>query len=82
VTKKKTLYECSHSRVLGKRLFCERGYPLSGKSPAGSLDVKRLAQGEPLELDICQGCPDFDRMGPPVPVGERGWKNRNGRGGK
>ena len=80
MTKKKTLYECSHARVSGRRIYCERGYPLSTKSGVGSLDVKRLACGEPLELDICQPCPDFDRLGPPLPAGERGWK-RNGKGG-
>jgi len=37
------------------------------------IDVRRLARGEPLAYNICQSCPDFDGMGPPVPSEERGW---------
>jgi hypothetical protein len=70
---KKTLYECSHARVQGRRIYCNRGYPLSQKSGDGSLDIKRLAEGEPLALNICQPCPDFDCMGPPLPDEKRGW---------
>ena len=81
MSEKRTLYECLHARVLGQRIYCERGYPLSTKSGIGSLEVKRLARGEPLKMDICQSCPDFDRLGPPVPAGQRGW-SKNGKGGK
>ena len=72
-TMKRTLYECSHARVKGKRIYCDRGYLLSAKSGDGSLDIKRLARGDPLALAVCQGCADFDSMGPPVPQEERGW---------
>mgnify|MGYP001610155078 CR=1 FL=1 len=71
--KKRTLYDCSHARVQGKRIYCNRGYPLSPKSDDGSIDIGRLAMGEPLALNVCQACREFDCMGPPVPEYERGW---------
>jgi hypothetical protein len=70
---KRTLYDCSHARIQGKRIRCGRGHFLSLKSGDGSLDVKRLAAGEPLALNICQQCREFESMGPPVPEAERGW---------
>jgi hypothetical protein len=74
---KRTLYECSHACVLGKRIYCNKRYLLSLKSGDGSIDVRRLASGEPLTLNVCQHCDDFDSMGPPVPKAERGWLNGN-----
>ncbi len=71
--KKRALYDCSHARVKGERILCRKDHPFSLKTDDGSIDVKRLARGEPLQLDICQGCADFDSMGPPVPEEERGW---------
>ncbi len=70
---KRSLYECSHARVLGDRIYCRVGHVLSAKSGNGGLSIRRLARGEPLVLGVCQGCPDFDCMGPPVPQEERGW---------
>ncbi len=71
--KKRTLYECSHARVKGKRICCDRGYPLSSQSEDGSLDVQNLAEGKPLAPKVCRQCGDFDSMGSPVPEEERGW---------
>jgi len=71
--RKRTLYECAHARIQGRRIYCNRGYPLSLKSGDGGLDIKRLAAGEPLALDICQPCPDFDCLGAPLAEEERGW---------
>ena len=51
---KRTLYECSHARVTGERIRCRHGHPFSLKSEDGGIEVKRLARGEPLALDICQ----------------------------
>ena len=70
---KQTLYECSHARVKGNRVYCDKGHVLSSRSPDGTLDIKRLARGEPLRFEVCQDCPDFDSMGPPIPKEERGW---------
>ena len=73
---KGTLYECSHARVKGSRIYCDEGHVFSLKSNNGGLDVKRLARGAPLVLVVCQGCPDFDSMGPPIPEEERGWARK------
>ena len=72
-TKKRTLYECSHARVKGNCIYCFKGYSLYLRSGNGHLDISRLARGQRLALSICQSCPAFDRMGPPVPPEERGW---------
>ncbi len=74
--KKRTLYECSHARVKGERIKCHCGHPFSVKSEDGGIEVKRLANGEPLALNICQVCGDFERMGPPIPEEARGWSKK------
>lgn len=71
--KKRTLYDCSHARVQGKRIYCDRGFRLSPKSFDGSVNIGRLIVGEPLALNVCQQCREFDSMGPPLPEHERGW---------
>ncbi len=71
--KKRTLYECSHARVIGERIRCRQGHPFSLKSEDEGIEARRLARGEPLALNICQACSDFDCMGPPVPEEKRGW---------
>ena len=71
--KKRTLYECGHARVRNGRIYCDKEYPLSQASVDGSLDIQYLAEGKPLAPKICQQCLNFDRMGPPVTVEERGW---------
>ena len=73
---KRTLYECSHAKVKGRRICCEKGHSLSLKSDNGGLDIRRLARGEKLALGACQVCPDFDSMGTPVPEEEKGWEPR------
>jgi hypothetical protein len=73
--KKLTLYECFHARVRGDRIYCDAGLNLSPTSVDGTLDVRRLARGEPLAMSICQGCVYFERMGPPLSPDERGWLN-------
>lgn len=69
----RTLYECSHARIQGKRIYCDRGYPLASKTGEGDLDVRMLAEGKALAFKVCQLCSDFDCLGPPVPEDERGW---------
>ena len=75
--KKRTLYECSHARVKGERIKCHCGHPFSLKSEDGGIELKRLANGEPLALNICQVCGDFDRMGPTIPEEARGWTKKD-----
>lgn len=70
---KKTLYDCSHARVQGRRIYCNKGYPLSPQPGDGHVDFQHLAEGKPLAPKVCQQCGDFDSMGAPVPEEERGW---------
>jgi len=72
----RTLYECSHARVQGTRIYCDRGYPLTSKTGKVDLDVRMLAEGKALAPKVCQQCSDFDCLGPPVPEEERGWFKR------
>ncbi|MDV2988784.1 MAG: hypothetical protein P3T54_01305 [Dehalogenimonas sp.] len=76
--KKRTLYECAHARVNGKRIYCRKGFPLSDKAANGGIDIIRLARGEPLALEICQACSCFVRLGPLIPQEERGWIKKKG----
>jgi hypothetical protein len=46
---------------------------MSSKTGNGHLDIRRLARGQRLAFDVCQSCPDYDFLGPPVPPEERGW---------
>ena len=77
-TQKRTLYECSHARVRGDRICCARGHRLLSKSADGSIGIGRLIRGKRLAFQVCQSCPDFDCMGPPVPREEKGWFTRKG----
>jgi hypothetical protein len=72
-TKERTLYECLHARVNDGHIRCRKGYRLIPKSEDGGIGVGRLAKGQPLAFLVCQDCPDFEGMGPPVPPEERGW---------
>lgn len=76
--KKLTLYECFHARVKGSRIYCAAGLNLSSTSADGNLDIRRLAKGEPLVIGRCQGCLQFERIGPPLPADERGWLKATG----
>ena len=69
---KRTLYECSHPKVKGDRIYCAKGYRL-GSNKDGTIPVTQWARGDPLELKICQSCPSFESMGDPVPADEKGW---------
>lgn len=75
--KERSLYQCSHAIVegsKGKRQDCMIICSAGRKFPDGT-NYYHLAKGKRLEFTVCQECPDFDLMGPPVPDGERGWAN-------
>ncbi len=69
---KRSLYQCANARVLDKEIYCASG-KLLGTSSRGKLGIEQLVRGRPLELAICQKCPDYDENGKPVPELERGW---------
>ena len=69
----RALYDCSHARVCGSRIYCDKGYKLSRASHDGSIGINRLERGMSLGLAVCQNCIDFDNMGTPVPDNEKGW---------
>ena len=73
-----TLYECSNARVRGDRICCSQGHRLLPKSADGCIGIGRLARGNQLAFQVCQNCPDFDRMGQPVPQEEKGWFSEKG----
>ncbi|MBC8477426.1 MAG: hypothetical protein H8D49_03680 [Dehalococcoidia bacterium] len=76
---RRSLYQCSHARVSGDRIRCHKGYPLSTNAEDGGIGVRRLAGGHRLAFGICQSCPDFDCMGPPIPSEDRGWLSNVGQ---
>jgi len=74
---------------MGNSIRCDLGHCLDAKSGDGSVSVRRLAWGAGLTYAVCQKCPDFESMGPPVLREERGWlkiqstsRNPYGRRGK
>lgn len=73
-TNERSLYECFHAKVKGKRIYCAKGHPLQDKGERnGSVNIERLARGEPLIMSICQDCADFENMGGPLFSEECGW---------
>ena len=70
----RSLYQCFNTKVLGDRIRCAKGHALSKTRGDGTIGVVQLARGEPLELTVCQMCPDYDEMGPPIPAHQRGWE--------
>jgi len=74
VTGERSLYDCFHARVKGRRVYCVKGYRFNAQGARdGSIGIKQLARGEPLIMGVCQECADFESMGEPIPAEERGW---------
>lgn len=69
---KRSLYQCLNAKVLGDQVYCSKIHRLASVI-GGKINIERLIRGEPLEFMICQDCPDYIEMGPPIPKGERGW---------
>lgn len=72
MSKKRSLFQCFNARVITPDIVCSKGHPLSTKNKP-TIATQRLISGNPLEPNICQKCKDYDEMGPPVPVKDRGW---------
>lgn len=69
----RSLYQCGNARVEGHRIYCKAGHSLHALSDDGSISIVRLERRDPLVLTVCQGCPDFDDIGPRVNKRQRGW---------
>uniref|UniRef100_A0A6M3J4I8 Uncharacterized protein n=1 Tax=viral metagenome TaxID=1070528 RepID=A0A6M3J4I8_9ZZZZ len=69
---KRSLYQCFNCKVIDK-IYCSMGHRLVKYSSDGTINKALLIRGDPLELSVCQGCPDYDEMGPPVKKEDRGW---------
>lgn len=72
MSEKRSLYQCFKARVKADNIYCAAGHRLSSRHN-GTMGVKALVRGDPLEVAACQGCGDYDKMGPPIPPEERGW---------
>jgi len=70
--KKRSLYQCFNAKVLGENIYCAKGHRFTSQ-PSGFVHVFRLLRGCPLEMKVCQDCPDFLECGGPLPKNQRGW---------
>ena len=68
----RSLYCCGEAKVVtgtkGPMLVCQAGHDFPAR-----VTYLCLERGNPLELAMCQDCPDYREIGPPVPRAERGW---------
>ena len=76
MAEKRSLYQCFNAKVHEDCIYCAKGHKLWHSSSNGTISIHRLGRGQPLELTVCQSCPDYDEMGEPVPANERGWYTR------
>ena len=74
MSKKRSLYCCLQAKVKEDRIYCAKGHPFSASAKGReTIPVLKLVQGDPLELTVCQKCPDYFELGPPVEKADRGW---------
>jgi hypothetical protein len=69
----RSLYQCFNAKVKGVMIHCARGHRLSS---AGILSLSELQAGKPLVMEMCQSCPDYDEVGPPISRCDRGWSTK------
>ena len=67
-----SLYQCLRAKVHLDRIVCGKGHPLS-RTKDGTISLLCLRRGEPLEITVCQDCPDYDEIGSSVGKEDRGW---------
>lgn len=68
IIQKRSLYQCYNARCWNENIRCAKGHSLPRMASYYSLML-----GKPLELSVCQACPDYDEMGPPVAPEDQGW---------
>ncbi len=74
----RSLYQCGNARVMDDHIYCKKTHSLgtnAGKN--GTIDIRAVAKGRPLQVRACQFCTDFDEMGSDLPAEERGWIPKN-----
>ena len=53
----RSLYDCLHAHVKGERIHCAKGHRFQSEGERDrSLNLQRLAKGEPLVMGVCQEC--------------------------
>ena len=70
--KHRSLWECQNAIYPGKGklyIYCSKGHKLG----TGYVNPLMAIRGQRLVFKDCQGCPDFERNGEPIPQEERGW---------
>ena len=70
---KRSLYQCFEAKVNGEEIYCAKKHVLDSRIDDGTISIRRLERGEPLEMTVCQKCKDYNRMGEPIPRNEMGW---------
>ena len=71
---KPSLWDCFNAKVYMDRIYCCKGHKLTSWSEDGNINLGRAERGKtPLEFSVCVNCSDFDPMGDPIPLRERGW---------
>ena len=70
---KRSLYQCFNAKTGPAKIYCDAGYRLSKRNDK-AISMLKLERGDPLEIDICQDCPDYDEMGGSVEKEDRGWR--------
>lgn len=68
---KRSLLQCFNARTFNRSIFCSKGHEFPW-----TISYLSLERGDPLELTVCQQCPDFSYMGEPVLPTDRGWLNK------
>jgi len=78
---KRQLYQCQQAKAIYDykieecRITCVAGHRLFSGSMDGTVNIRCLRRGEPLEYQACQTCESYDCNGAPIPKSERGWYN-------
>jgi len=73
---KRSLYQCFEAKVHGDQIYCAEKHHLYNRAD-GTISIRGLERGEPLEMTVCQKCEDYNHMGDPIPKNERGWRENN-----
>ena len=65
------LYQCFNAKVIEGLIKCSKGHQLHFAGE--DIPYSELESGKALVYKTCQGCPDFDYMGPELLKKDKGW---------